>query len=294
MQAKTTELATRNNRELHLIPKNPDDLILESDNPAGPATMKEYEATLLLSGSVSDADTSLRGLYPHIYGILKSSEKGIQSIISRSNASWLLTGYHALLQDVFDENVLEMTPQQLSPNLCDCQTYRGGTLQWASPIKMHPSATYGKILPSCSYSSGPVSTTLVETAIVELCVSEGKLLILFSSGSQLASPVDSDYPISVGRFFFVPTMESSFVGITAMFFRHPAGVTRIPRTLSIFRPRPDNSPIFNYLKARDVDMVRKMLLASSLSPNDRDESGNSLIWVRDSTILQSALSTKFC
>jgi hypothetical protein len=255
--------------------------------------MKDCEATLVLSGSVSDADAFLNSLYPHIYRILKPSKRDIQPFISRSNASWLLTGWHALLEDVFDEKVHGMTPQQLSPNLRDCQTHQAGNLRWGSPINTHPSATCGQILPRCSYSSELVSIALVETAVVELGVTVGKLLILFSSRSQIANRIDSNYIMSIGRFFFLPVMESPSVGITAMFFRRPASITGIPRTLSIFRVRPDNSAIFHYLKARNVAMVREMLSASSLSPNDRDESGNSLIWVRDPTILQLALNTKF-
>lgn len=52
----------------------------------------------------------------------------------------------------------------------------------------------------------------------------------------------------------------------------------IPRSLSTFAKHPNDSPIFNYLKSGNFEMVRQLMVSHKISANDRDEHGNSLLW----------------
>lgn len=70
------------------------------------------------------------------------------------------------------------------------------------------------------------------------------------------------------------------VGLTATFSRFSAASIEQIRTLEAFAMHRNDSEIFGYLKSRDVGMVDKPLSADQIGPNDRDEIGSSLLWVR--------------
>ena len=54
---------------------------------------------------------------------------------------------------------------------------------------------------------------------------------------------------------------------------------RIWRSLSSFGVHPRDSPVFEHIRGGKVPALQRMLSLRLVSPNDRDEDGNSLLWV---------------
>jgi hypothetical protein len=127
----------------------------------------------------------------------------------------------------------------------------------------------------------PRSLTLVpsvETTLVEDNISVGNISIIVKRETTKVERVDSKDQRMVGQVWFLPGELSSLAGIKTRFVRRIDNRNGISRTLSTFGVHQDKSPIFEYLKARDIAMVRKLLSEYKVARNDRDKSGHSL-WV---------------
>jgi hypothetical protein len=260
-------------------------LILRLNVPQAATAKNDCKATVLLFGSEIDGAASLCILCPEIYRILLPSEPDIPRVIFPEATFWLLSQLHALLADVWAGEVHELATLPLS---LYCSRSRN---HWTAPSdgeSVRQSSSWNMLSPTVrgdirSHRTFPRSLTPVpfaETAVVEIDISTGKLFIIVKKEFTEVGRMNLKGVISVGRFLFVPAMDSSLVGIAAVFVRCIGAIARIPRTLSTFGVQPDNSPIFEYLKGRDMAMVRNMLSEKRVSPNDRDESGNSLLWVK--------------
>jgi hypothetical protein len=253
--------------------------------PQATAAKNDCKATVLLHGSATDGATSLGELCHDIQHILLHSEPGISPAMSPDAAFWLLSQLHALIADVWAGEAHELAPWSPKLSCSGSQIHRaafsdGGIVRRSSSWNILSPTVCKGISSRRRFPRSLAPAPFVETAAVGANIPTGKLFIIVKREFTEVGKIDSTGVISVGRILFVPAMGSSVAGITAVFVRCIDAMSRIPRTLSTFNVQQGNSPIIEYLKGGDVVMVRNMLSEHTVSPNDRDESGNSLLWVK--------------
>ena len=243
------------------------------------------KATFLLHGSAIDGAASLVVIYPEIHRILLPSGPEVDTSFPKDVALWFLSQLHALLADILEDESHQMTTRP--PDPCSSESpeddgtdIRNGesTLQ-TLPTSKSLRGVHRDIPPRYTYSRPLAPFSPIETILIETNISTGSISMIVKREIIQAERGISRGQRMIGRTIFIPNQDSSLAGITTESIRHFDGVNRIPRTISTFGIHLDHSPIFEYLKARDICMVRKMLSERQISPNDRDESGNSLLWV---------------
>ncbi len=111
-------------------------------------------------------------------------------------------------------------------------------------------------------------------------ISKGVIFVATISKSPTTRTSKAEAEEKYGRICFVPSGDQSLVAVTVVFIGC-ATLGGVSRTLSTSSVLPDNSPIFNHLKSRNISMVQQILSTGAVRPNDKDQAGSSLLYVRN-------------
>ena len=85
--------------------------------------------------------------------------------------------------------------------------------------------------------------------------------------------------MTTGSLLFIPSTKALLMGVAVVFGRSTDTPMKIPRRLSTFNRYPNDALIFRHLQSKDLTAVQEILASGTISVNDRDENGNSLLWV---------------
>jgi len=238
--------------------------------------------TSVLFGSAIDGTTSLCALCPDIHRIILSHRSEVTQAFPPDIASWFLSELYALLANILEDEARQ--PKTDAPKLCSTiQIHRTDfpnceTVPPISPLSIRLRTVRGYITARC-FPRSMATISSVETTLLEANISTGNIYMAIKREFAKNRNMGTKGKVIIGRVLFLPGERSPLVGISINFMRLIDNSCRISRTLSTFGVHPDCSLIFEYLKAGDVAMVRKMLSEGEVCPNDRDKSGNSLLWV---------------
>lgn len=123
------------------------------------------------------------------------------------------------------------------------------------------------------------TVTLLSSSSVEMNAHSGCILLSHNTYDITAIGVQTSHNMNRSRLLFAPRPSELYVGVTIQIFRCCISSQGIPRRLTTFRVHPDSALIFGYFVVRNVDAVREVLPSGGILPNDRDQDGNSLLWV---------------
>jgi hypothetical protein len=224
--------------------------------------------TEFLGGSGLHISTALSLLYPHLTNLVLSSEPPVKNV-----------AYLAMLAGEF-KNMLADSSRLAAAEL---------TQSISLPKPRHrrrptqPFSVQWQLLDSSRHSPNNLEDSnrrrrkrkapMAEEIEQSFDLAIGKVVVYLSVG-----PFKLGYrergPSKLGaRLFFFPRPELQIRGITAS-----VGFG-LPRAVSSFGVHPCNSPIFEFLERRDFHGVQHLLSSGVVRPNDRDEDGESLLWV---------------
>jgi hypothetical protein len=274
LQAQVTESSARTDGNFSIIRTRIDtlELLVRHMYQPQPYTAGRSETrTIIRHGSSKNGVTSLEILCPQVRQLLLPAGLGFDGPFPREDALWFRSQLHALLSDILEDESHESI--SLPSDLCSInspeQSQRAG----------HVSENERSISSRHAHPKSPVRVSPIETILVEADFSYGNICtILKTEFLDGEGPSQKDRRI-IGRTVFIPRHESPLSGIIAEFTRCFRRGNEIPRMLSTFGIHLDESPIFEYLKAGDTNMICKLLSARQITPNDRDQRGNSLLWV---------------
>jgi hypothetical protein len=254
-------------------------LTRNSDQLQPYATGRSGKAIIFLHGSTTDAADSLDAICAEISRILLPSGPATKAAFPR----WIALCFKLQLQ-VLLSDIIEYELQQLLRNIRnledDGKDKRVDDRElpiWFLSKSSH--SVHQDIAPRRTYLKSLATGFHIEVGLVEANISAGNISMIFKKESVIVARGIPEVERMVGRIVFIPRHDSSLAGITAEFTQYFDGRNEVPRKLSTFGSHPDVSPVFEYLKAGDTPMIRKMLSERLISPNDRDMSGNSLLWV---------------
>lgn len=257
--------------------------LVRKSNQARPSIVENKFAITVLHGSAGDATASLGLLYLDIKNLLFATELASAPNVPREIALWIVSQLHALLSDLFEEEAQQLAGYPTKPLPYQPQNHlqssRDGA-NWAQDLPSNFSSrnSFRNVVSQRGYPRASNLDRLWETMIVESTISSGKLSVTVKRESEVGKP-NSKPPNTMGRIVFIPGLKTSLTGVATELVRQFNPVISISRKISTFSVHPNNSPIFEHLKSREVAMVHKMISNRKVSPNDRDENGNSLLWV---------------
>jgi hypothetical protein len=260
-------------------------LIRNSDQLQPYATERSGKAIILLHGSTTDAVDSLDAICAEISRILLHSGPASGAAFSRWVALWFNSQLQALHSDILEHELQQLLPWP--PDLCNIRNLENdggdkGVGDRELPIgflSKSSRSVHRDIAPRRTHPKSLVTGFPIEITLVEVNVSAGNISMIFKRESMnVARGIPKDERM-VGRIVFIPKHDSSLAGMMAEFTRYFPGRNEVPRKLSTFGKHLDVSPVFEYLKAGDIPMIRKMLSEHLISPNDCDQNRNTLLWV---------------
>ena len=256
--------------------------------PKLPAIFKNErcKTTTVVRGSYTHGITSLNSLSSDVHRLLLPSKLETQPLIEKKLALWFLSELHAIWSDVFaieaNRQGDTVPPDPASPIVqnSSVKSFELKRLPTALPLDaFRPAMQEGlSSLRSCPQSRSRIAfldniTVATETPTGNLIITIQKALY------KLRKREESVAIITTGRLLSLPSMETSLTGIAVIFIQGADSLIEIPRGLSTFSRHPRDAPIFRHLQAKDFTAVQEMLVTHTISVNDRDEDGNSLLWV---------------
>jgi hypothetical protein len=241
-------------------------------------------ALVVIYGSLSDGVALLELLHDDIRRILFPSGSATTPNIPRDVALWLLSQWHALLTDLLlleeEQELMECPtkripyhPHEPSPEF---RGWRDQSQAVPPVVSLHSSRRNVTFQQKNKIEH---KATSCATGRVETTISAGNLSFTIEWGPLESGKADSKRRNTAVRALFIPEQGTSQVGIAIQIARKIYTTPSTSRIISTSVFHPNNSPIFAYLEAGDKSMVCELLSTKKVSPNDRDENGNALLWV---------------
>jgi hypothetical protein len=236
-----------------------------------------YNRETIFKDSAKAAATSLGSFEPHIRLILSNTRPG-PLFIPTNDARWLLQSeYSRALTDAWRKALQEPVAGSLKRSFSGTSCYSSTRYPlWSR-----------RLMVSCTYMPGtPLAlsfrkpTAVVSMTTSELRCSAGKLFILFSKESTEDAEIPPRDTITRARLVFIPTAFSLLASVVVKLISCFRDHTKLHRTVSTFGVQPDGSEVFSHIRSGNVNGFRTMLEAGAISVNDRDQRGNSLLWVQ--------------
>lgn len=229
---------------------------LTCDNGAG-------APTLLLYGSAEDGIDMLLKVLSHVYRLLKPRSQATVG----PEIEWFVSELCRIPKDGIANKVIDLKAESLRPYYLRGATSKQTKLDDGSSHLTHQQLSKRR-LPMCS-----------DHAISkQVQIDDGRITIVLGT---LTSWTASAIPffVRIGQLCFVPQPGSALSGLSIHCYWDSATTSYIPRTLSTFRIHAIDAAIFSAIKNRDLIRVQEILSTGSVSPNDRDEEGNTLLYV---------------
>ena len=206
-------------------------------------------------------------------------------IVPTKRTNWVQSRIHGLLHDIFDGQrqnwhslaVSASTPTQdereLATSLAPLDTTPSGTLARSTLLFFLK------------------RTSLVEAASFEwLGRNAGAddsqnhdislTLLTFQPPGLSTSSIAKSFTRCRLYVALTPTQDGQLKGVIIQFSEISGAQHQLWRTLTTFGVHPSNSSVFGHIRNRDVLALQRLLALALVAPNDRDEEGNSLLWVR--------------
>jgi len=225
-------------------------------------------ATATICGSAVQGAATLSSLYPLLHHILVKAASGQNGYISRAESFWLDTEVKRLLKDVWLVGAEEIQKENQG------RLREPAKRQPFSATTLYPPAR-GSLVPYFPKAEG--LTSILGSS--EYTLPNGKLVVVRKS-ERISYGVQSRVrSISTFRIIYIPSADRGLSGIAASFVQSFGVPISVQPSLRIFGIHPDNALIFNFLRKRDNIGVRSLLSSGSVTPNDRDTTGQSILCV---------------
>lgn len=244
-----------------------------------------HVANTTIYGSSVNGATTLNTLYPLLGTVLRNAQQVGGLVISSAEAIWLESEVKKLLRDVWlaGTQELEMRPssdwEKVSPSSKDARLQDKSLSNAVGQHHLPDRISWnGKFIPSTGNprNAAPIFET------IELSLPSGRLLVIRKSETINDRPSRRSIAISTFRLVYLPTSLRGLSGIVASFISSFGIPISVPPSLTVFGIHPNYAPIFKILQNKDYTQVRELLSDRSISPNDKDEAGCSLLCVSHS------------
>jgi hypothetical protein len=240
-------------------------------------------STVILKSTAQQVGRDLGALFENIRSCLESMEQALPPWgLPPDDANWLLSEVAGLTSDALSGHVIDLFSSTHN-SLADLTTISIGLEGRTTPVTS--SSEYNELSSSSRLRPRNVKySTLTETK-----VTTGRLFVLLkiirAVGSVPGLQVEENY----GRIAFLPDKDSHPMaqhgdGFAAVFRQHPAP-GQIPRTLTKFRIHGNDSFIFDCLRECNAPRIEELISSHVIHPNDRDQEGNTLLYVRNTALL---------
>ncbi|KAK3374720.1 ankyrin repeat-containing domain protein [Podospora didyma] len=197
-----------------------------------------------------------------------------------SQADWVRSQLFELLHDIYAGQVKESS---VSTRLPEPPPAEKADRSAVSPRRQHAISRNTKFDPLAGMTvlfflkiSSLVDATSVEHA------GDQQTLYLDSSKYQTPASSGNGIPDSFAqcRLFVISTLNSTTptAGAIVQFSELSGTKHQLWRTLITFGVHPASSQVFQHIRNKDLAAIKRMLSLRLISPNDRDEDGNSLLW----------------
>lgn len=211
--------------------------------------------------------------------------KGGALVIPTHRTNWVQSRMHGLLRDIFDDRVEGCDSFALPP---PPQTNQGGHfLTTLTPANRTPSEPLARS--TLLFFLKRIS--LVEAASFEWLGRNSDdghgrnhdvsltLDTYQPPGSPNSGAVES---FTRCRLYvaLTPKPDRQLQGVIVQFSEISGAQSQLWRTLTTFGIHQRDSQVFGHIRRGDVEAVQRLLALRLIVPNDRDEEGNSLLWVR--------------
>lgn len=228
----------------------------------------DRKVTVLLRGSCTDGRHSLFSQLQDIEEYLAGEAGRFMSTPEFADMEWFQGAIHGILHDLIPPNgLLPLVPDrgnryQKRPQVRD--------LHWPSIPRFSTARVSGDpaVISRASFCDTSLATVKTQDGIVS---------ISWTAFFSAYRPGALAHLATSYRLCFVPNLCSNRTGFILRFCQHTSRRGHIvPPTLSTFRVQPTNGCFFEAVKSGDVHTVRHILCdpTNNVSPNDRDEGGN--------------------
>lgn len=203
--------------------------------------------------------------------------------ISRQRYDWLLSQLFGVLHEIFSRKTIlerggcgKVVLQSLSFGQ---HTEDGDNRGRASESPMALRTSARRLLATKSFG-------LVEAVSVEVKADRRRMHLTFleyqpTTPSATSQPSES---FTQCRLYIETPSTAPSAGCIFQVCELRGPRCQLFKTLSTYSIHPRKSLVFEHLKKGNTEAVRKMLSHRAISPNDRDEDGNTLLWVRFYTL----------
>jgi hypothetical protein len=245
------------------------------------AVTGETGTPTIISGSPVRIAASLGLLYPHLHHIIAAAARLVYGKpISGRDVVWLKSAFESLLADVSRSTAKSLRSRischgfkgHRRPTQPVRQQQENAHTDWIGQISV---AGQGDSCTAGRKRKAPMPTE--KSLAVDLFI--GKLIVYLTEEPFGHECRGTGQTISGARLLFFPRPELHIVGLAASSLRSSYNLTNIPPMIAGFGIHPSNSPIFSYIESGDLRQIQRMLASGLVAPNDRDEDGESLLWV---------------
>lgn len=244
---------------------------------------EQRKVTTILRGCPMHGVVALNSICSHVHQLLLPSSAEIPLPIAKDLAIWFLSELHTVCVEALEA---ERSRQDIVPSGpftvqdLPLKSFESRPLSTTSSLDtVHQTTQEG--WPSQRHFPKPRSRiALLDNVTVETKIPTGSLIIVVKKGlCEIDERVESRAVITTGSLLFIPSTKALLMGVAVVFGRSTDTPMKIPRRLSTFNRHPNDALIFRHLKSKDLTAVQEILASGTISVNDRDENGNSLLWV---------------
>ncbi|KAK4447341.1 ankyrin repeat-containing domain protein [Podospora aff. communis PSN243] len=195
-----------------------------------------------------------------------------QALLGRKGG-WIISQLYALLSEVFAGSLPETTArlkerprqvQEIASSLSGADLQDPGTTLQA-----------GKV--STDLTVLPRGSSLISAMSIEATERDMRVHFTFASHQQSNSGGGLESLLRC-RLYVASGSEAQHTGSIVQLSQANGRQPRIQRSLSGFVIHKREAPVFRAVKEGDLRALQAMLSLHLISPNDRDEEGNSLLW----------------
>jgi len=218
-----------------------------------------------LTGSGQQISTTLGLLYEHLKRIIGRSDESQQHIICLKlfvdKLKYLLTDASRLAVAELSQNIMKPKPSHRR------RPTQPILVQW----ELMGNRATGQRLQYGTLDTQIQKRSMAEEIEIVLNLPIGKAIFYLPD----QSPLGHARALQLGaRLLFIPQPQLLVAGLTISI------IPGLAPMIACFNIQSKESDIFTHLYRRDLQRVRQAFLDGTASPNDRDEYGNSLMFVR--------------
>ena len=234
--------------------------------------------TTLAYGSLGVCERLLNQTTQVIYRL--ATESGTMAM-SRQRYKWLLSQIYGVLQEIFSGKTIEPGSEgcenvMLEPLSIRCLTQGSDNYDRVSGNRNTRRASARR--PPAASSFGLVNAVSVEVkgARQRTCLTFLDYQPITPSAATASQPSGS---FTQCRLYVETASTAPSAGCIFQVCELRGPRYQLLKTLSTCGVHSQDSPVFGHLRNGDTVAIKRMLSLRTISPNDRDEDGNTLLWV---------------